>query len=66
MESIFYIILLILSYKLLMPFVGWIVPQSGMENAAKYIERTERRFPTKDFLSFFSQMRKRINRKKKL
>jgi hypothetical protein len=49
-----------------MPFVGWIVPQSGMENAAKYIERTERRFPTKDFLSFFSQMRKRINRKKKL
>ena len=48
-----------LTYKLLMPFVAWIVPVDRMNSAAKYIEKTERRLPTKVLLQFFRRIQKK-------
>lgn len=50
MEILLYSLIAVLMYKLLMPFVALIVKGNGMDDAAKYIERTERRFPTKDIV----------------
>lgn len=65
MEIILYTLIVVLAYKLIMPFIGWIVPERGMNNAAKYIERTERRFPTKDVVNTLTQwwQKKRGNKK---
>lgn len=65
MEVVFNIILIILIYKLVMPFIAWIVPQNRMESAAKYIERTERRFPTKNLFNYFNEFRKKRNTENK-
>lgn len=61
----FYLLVAVLLYKILMPFVAWIVPPDRMKNAADYIERTERRFPTKDIGNWFSKWRNKKRGKKK-
>jgi hypothetical protein len=33
-----------LAYRLLMPFIAWIVPKAAMNNAANYIGRTEKKY----------------------
>jgi len=65
MEVMIYLTALVLGYKLLMPFVAWIVPSSKIDAAAKYIERTERRFPTKSITNWFREWGKNKNTKKK-
>lgn len=42
-----------------MPFVVWIVPNKVLDKTAGYIERTERRFPTKELLNQFSKLKKK-------
>ncbi len=60
METLITIIIILLSYRLLLPFVAWIVPIKRMNAAAKYFEQTEKRFPIKDVIkSFLEWMKKR-------
>lgn len=56
-----------LVYKLLMPFVAWLVPKDTMNNAANYIERTEQPLPTKEVVKWLLKHKKhntKKNRKK--
>lgn len=55
---------LILLYKLILPFVGLIVGTKSMNDSANYIERTERRFPTKDVIKWLIEWLKRKKDKK--
>ncbi|MHB8261143.1 MAG: hypothetical protein ACYDCN_09910 [Bacteroidia bacterium] len=65
MNIIIYSLIIILVYKLLMPFVAWIVPPDKMNTAAKYIERTERRFPTKVLFKWLRQIRDKSKKNKR-
>ena len=65
MEILLYSLITVLAYKLLMPFVAWIIPTKGMEDAAKYIRRTERRFPTKDIVKTITEWMKNKSGNKK-
>ena len=65
MEMMIYLLLIVLGYKALMPFIAWIVPAQRMETAAKYIERTERRFPTKELFKWFTEWKNKMQNKKK-
>ena len=64
MEVIIYLTALVLGYKLVMPFVGWIVGPKGMDITANYIERTERRFPTKELFKWFIEWKNKRRNKK--
>jgi hypothetical protein len=65
-EAMIYVPGMVLLYKLLMPFVACIVPPDRMNNAAKYIERTERRFPTKSMSNWFKAWREKKKGKRRL
>lgn len=65
MEMMIYLLITVLAYKLLMPFVAWLVPSDKMNDAAKYIERTERRFPTKEIIKWFVQWKSKNGKNKK-
>jgi hypothetical protein len=64
MATMIYLIIVVLGYKILMPFIAWIVPPQRMESAANYIERTERRFPTKELFSWFTEWKNKKQNKK--
>ncbi|MFI5140817.1 MAG: hypothetical protein ACHQII_00550 [Bacteroidia bacterium] len=59
MNAILYVVIIILVYKAVMPFIAWIVPLDRMSSAAKYIEQTERRFPTETVFRVFKQIQYR-------
>ena len=48
MEILLFIVLSSLVYKLLMPFIAWIVPPEKMNQAASYIQKTQREFYEKE------------------
>lgn len=62
--TIIYVLIIILTYKAIMPIIAWIVPTSKMEVAAKYIEQTERRLRTHKILKAFRKSKKGRRTKK--
>jgi hypothetical protein len=65
MEILLYSLIAVLVYKLLMPFVALIVKGTGMNDAAKYIERTERGLPTKEIVKTIAERMKNKGSNKK-
>lgn len=57
--TVIIVVALTLGYKIIMPFVAKKVSVENMDAAAKYIERTERRFPTMQIVKLLADLRKK-------